>query len=61
VLTNSKELKPILKEAIRRGWDFHRGNNHIKGRHPSGKTATISVSPSDKRALKNIVRDLRIP
>ena len=61
VLTNNKELKPILKDAIQRGWDFHRGNNHIKGKHPSGKTATVSISPGDKRAFKNIARDLRIP
>ena len=60
MLTNNKELKGILKDAMQRGWDFHRGNNHIKGKHPSGKTATVSISPGDKRAFKNIIKDLAI-
>ena len=60
MLTTNKELKGILKHAIQLGWEFNRGNNHIKGKHVSGKTTTISVSPSDYRAFKNIIKDLML-
>jgi len=59
MLTNNKTLKGILKDATQQGWQFDRHKNHIKGKHPDGKTTTISVSPSDKRAFQNILRDLR--
>lgn len=61
MLTNHKELKKILKDAEEQGWAFTRGRgNHIKGKHTTGKTTTISVSPSDYRVLKNIQKDLRV-
>jgi predicted RNA binding protein YcfA (HicA-like mRNA interferase family) len=60
MLTNNKTLKGILKDATQQGWQFDRHKNHIKGKHPDGKTTTISVSPSDNRAFKNIVKDLMI-
>ena len=60
MLTANKELKEILKEAEAQGWVFTKGNRHIKGKHLSGKTATISVSPSENRAIKNIKKDLRV-
>ena len=60
MLTNNKDLKKILKDAETQGWVFSKGIRHIKGKHPSGKTTTISVSPSDRRVLKNILRDLRV-
>lgn len=60
MLTNNKDLKKILKDAETQGWVFSKGIRHIKGKHPSGKTTTISVSPSDYRVLKNIQRDLRV-
>lgn len=60
MLTNNKDLKKILKDAQTRGWEFLKSpRGHIKGKHPSGKTATISVSPSDHRVLMNIEKDLR--
>ena len=60
MLTNNKDLRSILKEATQQGWQFDRHRNHIKGKHPDGKTTTISASPSDKRAFKNIMRDLKV-
>ena len=60
MLTNNKELRKILKDAEEQGWAFTKSRgNHIKGKHTTGKTATISVSPSDHRVLMNIERDLR--
>lgn len=62
MLTNSKELRKLLKDAEQRGWTFKRGGRgkHIKGVHPSGKTTTVSVSPSDHRAYLHIVKDLKV-
>lgn len=60
MLTSNKELRLLLKEAEANGWAFSKGNRHIKGKHPSGRTTTISISPSDNRALMNIKKDLRI-
>ena len=60
MLTSNKDLRKVLREAELRGWQFRGGGQtHIKGRHPSGKTATISCSPSDFRVLTYIKRDLR--
>lgn len=60
MLTNNKELKKLLKEAESNGWVFSKGERHIKGKHSSGKTTTISISPGDRRALMNIKKDLRV-
>lgn len=60
MFTNNKALRKLLRDAETRGWVFSRGTRHIKGKHPNGQTATISVSPSDHRALKNIERDLKL-
>lgn len=59
-LTNSKDLRKVLKSAADNGWEFSAHRNHIKGKHPTGQTATISRTPSDGRALKNIMQTLRI-
>lgn len=60
MLTGNKELKKLLKDAELHGWVFIRSKAHIKGRHPSGQTTTISRTPSDWRVIKNIQRDLKI-
>jgi hypothetical protein len=59
-LSSNKDLNKLLKSAMERGWEFTHKNNHIKGRHISGKTTTVSRSPSDGRAIKNIERDLKV-
>lgn len=60
MLTANKQLKGMLKEAEATGWVFSKNKGHIKGKHPNGQTTTISVSPSDRRVLKNIQKDLKI-
>lgn len=59
-LTNDKMLKGILKSAENLGWVFNKHKRHIKGKHPNGQTVTISVSPGDFRAIRNIQRDLKL-
>lgn len=60
MLTSNKDLRKLLKSAEAAGWEFTHKNHHIKGKHPNGKTATISRSPSDGRAIKNIEKDLKV-
>lgn len=59
-MPTKNELKKLLREAEMRGWVFDTGGKHIKGKHPNGQRATVSVSPSDHRALQNIKRDLKV-
>lgn len=60
MLTSNKELRRILKEAEANGWVFSRGRKHIKGKHTSGKTTAMAVTPSDHRALLNIQKALKV-
>jgi hypothetical protein len=58
MLTTNKHLREILKRAEAAGWSFKLGAKHIKGqRH--GKTVTISKTPGDHHAIKNILKDLQ--
>ena len=59
-LTGDKDLNVLLKEAANNGWVFTVTPKHIKARHPSGKTATISKTPSDPRTLKNVRSYLKV-
>jgi hypothetical protein len=59
-LTRNKELNQVLTSAEEEGWTFVYGGKHIKGTHPTGKTTTISRTPSDGRAVKNIRQTLKV-
>lgn len=63
---SSKDVRKLLKELKRSGFeieDVHRssGVSHHKVRHPDhpGKMVTMSATPSDHRAIKNMRADLR--
>jgi hypothetical protein len=60
ILTTNKDLRKLLKEAEEAGWEFTKRERHIKGRHPNGQTATIALTPSDRRALLNIQSYLKV-
>jgi len=61
VLSSNKDLRRLLKEAEEAGWEFRKGGRHIKGVHRgAGRTATVSISPSDPRAILNVKRDLKV-
>jgi hypothetical protein len=59
-LTSDKDLNALLRDAAEKGWVFIVTPKHIKARHPSGKTATISKTPSDSRTLKNVRSYLKV-
>lgn len=60
MLTSNKDLKKLLQSATGRGWTFWKNGRHIRGAHTTGRKVSMSISPSDWRALKNIEQDLRI-
>lgn len=61
MLTGNKDLRRLLARASDAGWRFERKNRHIKGRHPDGRTSTVSVSPGGSRYLLATAHDLGIP
>lgn len=58
---NSKDLKRLLREAERKGWRVEQRRKHYQAKHMDGvRLVTISLSPSDHRALQNIRKDLEL-
>lgn len=53
-----KDTKKIVQAALRRGWTFKNGRKHAFLIHPSGRKITVSKSPSDCMAYRNILRDI---
>lgn len=55
----SKDLRQLVTKATKQGWIIKRtGGNHLKWQPPRGQFVISSYSPSDPRAIKNIVREL---
>lgn len=59
-MANRKELQVIIKIARKHGWiiDLNK-NNHYKWVSPSGSFFYSSSTPSDRRALERLKKDLR--
>jgi hypothetical protein len=63
-MASSKELKPLMKEAKRQGWDVvTTRNGRIKWTPPKGLPKGglpyfSASTPSDRRAIHNITADL---
>lgn len=54
-----KDINRFVAEMVRSGWHFDRGR-HGKLYHPAGQGfITIPKTPSDRRSLLNIKRDIR--
>lgn len=60
-MASTKELKPLMKAAKAAGWNVETTRNgRIKWTGPQGGLPYFSAStPSDRRAIHNIVADLR--
>lgn len=56
----TKELRKIIALAIKKGYTVEvRKNNHYKFTAPTGKFFFTSATPSDHRATKNILSDMK--
>lgn len=56
----AQPLKQLRREAEGQGWSITLAKGgHLKWKSPSGALVVTSSSPSDQRAIRNIVRDLQ--
>lgn len=55
----SKDIKRIFKAAKREGATIREGKKHHQVLCPAGGLVTVSRTASDRRALQNVVADLR--
>lgn len=58
---SAKEIKKIIKEAERQGWRVEMRSKHYMAFPPdkSHGPVTLPVSPSDHRAVKNVLSEMR--
>lgn len=59
-MASKKEIKPLIKRAEAQGWTITRTRgDHLKWTSPTGGGVYFSSStPSDRRAIHNIEKDL---
>jgi len=58
-MPDKKEIKKLLKELRWNGWEIKKGKTHFKCYHPKGGFVSISATPSDPWAYKNILGDIK--
>jgi predicted RNA binding protein YcfA (HicA-like mRNA interferase family) len=57
---SNKELKLIIRKAEAQGWEVTQNNaSHLRWKAPDGGVVFTALTPSDWRAVKNILRDLK--
>lgn len=55
-----KDFQRVIREAQRQGWSVERTNGgHVRFRNPAGQSYFTGSSPSDFRAVRKLVADLR--
>lgn len=60
-LGTTKEMKALVKQAKSQGWSITvRTCGHLRWTSPVGTSVFTSRTPSDKRAIQKIKRDLRL-
>lgn len=60
-MSSNKDFRQLIQEAERQGWEVTKTNGgHLRWASPSGRVVFSAFSPSDGRALKNTMRELRI-
>lgn len=59
-LMSTKEMRSLIRLAIKRGYHVEmRSNGHYKFTAPTGRFFFTSKTPSDRRALDNILADMK--
>lgn len=60
-MSSNKDFQKLIKEAESQGWEVNRtGGGHLRWVAPDGRVVFSAFSPSDKRALQNTRKELRI-
>jgi len=55
----NKDLAGLARFARQHGWDITQGRSHLKWYGPEGQLVVTSRTPSDRRAIANVVAVLR--
>lgn len=59
-MKGTKEMRSLIRLAIKRGYNVElRNGGHYKFTAPTGRFFFTSATPSDKRALANILADMK--
>ena len=60
-MSSNKEVRAIIKEALRQGWEVDKSKKHISFYPPSAEKDIIVMSgtPSSPRNFKNVISLLR--
>lgn len=55
-----RDFRPIIREAVRHGWHVSTsGGGHLRLRGPSGALVFAARTPSDWRARRGLIKDLK--
>lgn len=58
--SNNKDITKLIREAKKQQWVIIKTkSNHIKWKSPKGQTVFSSCTPSDPKAIQNILDDLK--
>lgn len=57
--SSDKDFNHHIKRLVKQGWLFKKRRKHNQIVAPSGQSVTFSKTPSDHRALKNFINDIR--
>ena len=58
MISSNREVRDLISDAVQNGWSVERGKKHIKLKK-FHKCVTVSITPSDGRAIQNIKKDIR--
>jgi hypothetical protein len=57
--SSDKDFNHHIKRLVKQGWLFKKRRKHNQIVAPSGQSVTFSKTPSDHRAFKNFINDIR--
>lgn len=53
-----KDMDKVIKNLVKAGWVYSK-NVHGRVTHPSGRFLTLSITPGDKYAYRQLERDVK--
>ncbi|TOI62181.1 hypothetical protein CGI55_16525 [Vibrio parahaemolyticus] len=57
--SNNKDIQKLVLMLVRNDWTYMPGRKHGKLRSPEGQKITVPSPPSDRRAYKNFLKDIK--
>ena len=56
--SSDKDINKFIRKLINTGWTASRGKKHWKISHQNGRKVTVAGSPSDRRAILNLKKQV---